>query len=156
MRRYYISFNRVAVSAAQDLFELLVAADEVMILEELHITQDSDAGDTESEQLAVSIRRVTGAPTSGSGGSTPTPVAANSGDAASGITAEANNTTQISGGTNTVLLTEAFNVMAGLHYLPPPESRPTFAGQTRCVVDLEAGPGDAVTMSGYVVVAEIG
>ena len=95
-RMYSVSFNEVAVTAASDLFELLVPAENVMILHELHISQSSDAGDSESEQIYVSIRRVTGSPTSGSGGSSATPAPLDLGDAAAGITAEVNNTTQLS------------------------------------------------------------
>lgn len=155
-RMYSVSFNEVAATAVQDLFELLVAADQCMILHELHVSQSSDAGDSQSEQLYVSIRRVTGAPTSGSGGSSATPRPLDQGDAAAAITAETNNTTQLSGGTNVVLHGEAFNVMNGLHYVPVPDARPSFRGQTRCVVELETAPADSLTMSGYVIVEEIG
>lgn len=155
-RRYSVSFSGVAVSAAQDLFEYLVAADKVLTLHECHVSQSSDAGDSESEQLRCSIRRVTGSPTSGSGGSTPTPRPLDPGDAAAGGTIEANNTTQISGGTNVVVAEECWNVMAGMHYVPTPEAKIDFTGQTRLVVELEAAPADAVTMSGYMIVEERG
>ena len=154
-RVYTISENATAVTAAVDLLELLGSADSILRLRELHVTQSSDAGDSESEQLLVSIRRVTGAPTSGSGGSTPTPAPLNPGDAAFGGTTETVNTTQLSGGTNTVLSVEAFNVMAGLHYMPPEDSMPRFAGATRLLVELEAAPADSVTVSFYAVVEEI-
>jgi hypothetical protein len=96
-RIYSISFEEVAVTAAQDLFEILVPADAVMRLHSIVISQSSDAGNAQSEQLPFTIKRVTGAPTSGSGGSTPTPRPHSQGDAAAGITAEANNTTRLSG-----------------------------------------------------------
>lgn len=155
-RKYGITFDRVAVTAVQDFFEIKVAADQNMILHECHITQDSDAGDAQSEQLCVTLRRATGAPTSGSGGSTNTPRPYDQGDAASGLTCEINNTTQLSGGTVVVLHTEAFNVMQGLHYVPVPEGRATFRGQTYLVVRLEAAPADSLTMSGVLVVEETG
>ena len=155
-RRYTASFNRVSVSVVQDLFEILAAADIPFALEQLDITQDSDAGDAQSEQLTVTVRRVTGAPTSGSGGSTPTPRPLDQGDAAFGGTTEANNTTQLSGGTNVVLHTEAFNVMAGLHLVFPPDRMPVFRGQTRMLIALEAAPADALTMSGTATLQEIG
>jgi hypothetical protein len=155
-RLYSISFVDVAVTAAQDLFEILAPADAVMILHALSISQSSDAGDAESEQLTCSVRRVTGAPTSGSGGSTPTPAPLEQGDAAAGITAEANNTTQLSGGTNTVLWVEAFNVMAGFIFAPTPEMRPVISPSTRLLVELENAPADSLTMSGTLIVEEIG
>lgn len=155
-RIYTISTRGVSVSAAQDLLEHLVAADQVVELVEAHFTQSSDAGDSESEQLDISIRRVTGAPTSGSGGSTPTPQPAVDGGVAASGTTEANNTTQLSGGTNNILHAEAFNVMAGWHFIPPPESRFVFGGQTRLVIELESAPADAVTGNLTVVINELG
>lgn len=154
-RQYYVPFSRVSVSAAQDLFELLGSADSILELVGLSLSQDSDAGDSESEQLAISVRRVTGAPTSGSGGSTVTAVAVSPGDAAFGGTCEANNTTQLSGGTNTVAFNESFNVMAGMYIIFPKEVRLRAAGATRILVELEAAPADALTMSGYAIIEEI-
>ena len=155
-RRYTVTTSAVAVSAAQDLLEYLVPADKILRLHECHVTQSSDAGDSESEQFRVSIRRVTGSPTSGSGGSTPTPRPNDGGDAAAGGTIEANNTTQLSGGTNVVLHEESANVMSGLHYMPTPEAKFDFAGQTRLLIELEAAPADSLTMSITTVVEEIG
>lgn len=155
-RMYSVSFNEVAVTAVQDLFELTVGADQVMVVHELHVTQSSDAGDAQSEQLYVSIRRVTGSPTPGSGGSTPTSRPLDQGDSACTVAEATNNTTQLSGGTNVVLKGEAFNVMQGLHYVPVPDARPVFRGQTVCLVELETAPADSLTMSGYLVFEEIG
>lgn len=155
-RMYAITFDQVAVTAVQDLFEILVPPDACMVLHRLTVTESSDAADAEAEQLYVSIRRVTGAPTSGSGGSTNTPRPLSEGDAAAGITAEINNTTQLSGGTNVVLHSEAFSVQAGFDYRPTPEERPVFSPSTRCLVELETAPADSLTMSGTMIVEEIG
>jgi hypothetical protein len=46
--------------------------------------------------------------------------------------------------------------MAGWNYLPTPEMRIDFSPSTRCVIGLEAAPADSLTMSGTVVVEEIG
>ena len=155
-RIYTISFAEVAVTAAQDMFEILVPADAVMRLHSIVITQSSDAKNSESEQLPFSIKRVTGAPTSGSGGSTPTPRPISQGDAAAGITAEANNTTRLTGGTSVDLWREDINVMSGWYYIPTPEMRIDFSPSTRCIIGLEEAPEDSLTMSGTVVVEEIG
>lgn len=155
-RRYTISFQEVAVSAVQDLFEVLVPSDACMALHSLRLSQSSDSGDSEDEQLYVSIRRVTGSPTSGSGGSSATPAKHSTGDSAAGITAEVNNTTQLSGGTNTVLDGFAWNVRAGELCVPMPDDRYIFSPSERLVVELETAPADAVTMSGSIVVSEIG
>ena len=155
-RRYEIPFAEVSVSAVQDLFEILVPSDAVMIVHSLELSQSSDAADAEDEQLHISIRRVTGAPSSGSGGSTVTPAPCSPGDAAAGITAEINNTTQLSGGTNTLLYPVSWNVRGGYIYIPIPEGRNEFSPSTRCLIELETVPADALTMSGVLTVSEIG
>ena len=155
-RIYTIVFARVAVTVIQDLFEVLVPADSVMVLHRVTITQDTEQGDAEDEQLYLSIRRITGAPTSGSGGTVATPQPIQAGDAAAGITAEVNNTTQLTGGTNSLIISEAFNIRAGYDHFPPPEQRIIISPSTRLLVELETAPIDSVTFSGTMVVEEIG
>ncbi len=156
-RLYSIMFDQVAVTAAQDLFEVLAPADAVMVVHALVITQSSDAGDAQSEQLHVTLKRVTGAPTSGSGGSSAVPQPLEQGDAAAGITAEVNNTTRLTGGSSTTILwPESWNVMAGMSFVPTPEMRPVISPSTRLVVGLETTPADSVTMNGVLIVEEIG
>lgn len=154
---YTVSFVDVAVSVAQDLFELQVPADLVMRLHRVRITQSSDAGDAESEQLKFAIKRGIGN-TSGSGGTTPTPAKHATGDVASSVTTEANNTTQAvaGGGSLTTLLAENENVHLGFDYRPTPEERIDFSPSENCIVSLDGAPADALTMSGYAVFEEIG
>lgn len=155
-RKYFIETGEQTVSAAQDLVEFTVPSDAVVALHSVTITQSSDAGDSESEQLSMAIKRGIGA-TSGSGGSSVTPEKLETGDAASGVTAERNNTTQASagGGSLSGLYTEDFNVMAGCNYVPTPECRPIFSPSETGVVAISA-PGDALTMAAVIVVEEIG
>lgn len=143
-------------TAAGDFLEILVPSDAAMSLHQVTVTQSTEAGDTESEQVTVAITRVTGAPTSGSGGSAVTPTPASSGDAAAGITVEAFNTTDLSGGTEVTLWEESFNVMAGMNYLPIPSDQPEFAPSTRCMVKLTSTPADSITFNVSAVVEEIG
>ena len=145
-------FSGVSVTAAQDLFELLAPAARSVILHSVAISQSSN---TDSEQLRLTIRRVTGAPTSGSGGSTVTPASAVPGLTFDG-TLEANNTTRISGGTQATLWDEGQNVLNGWQYLPVPEDRLEAEGGSRLVIGLEAAPADALTMSGVIVFEVIG
>ena len=155
-RVYSATTQAVAISAAADLWEILTPGDLCIVLHEIKVTQSSEAGDAQSEQLRTSIRRVTGSPTSGSSGSTPTPTPLNFTDTASSCTVEANNTSQLSGGTNAVLYEECWNVMNGWHYLPTPECRIVFSPAQRLLVELEAAPADAVTISSTIVYEEIG
>lgn len=157
-RMYAIQFNSVAVTAAQDLFEVVTDDDKVVILHEISVTQESDAGDAESEMIPFSLSRASGTYTSGSGGSTPTEQPLDAGDAAGSMTCEANNTTRASAGTGTLtkLWERAENVLAGFHYLPTPECRPVISGGAAFIVGLENAPADSLTMNGYMIVEEIG
>lgn len=156
MGRVYSISDSAAVTAAGDLLEIIVPSDAAMKLHQVVVTQVTDAGDSESEQIRVQVSRVTGSPTSGSGGSTPTPIPVSSGDASAGITAESFNTTDLSGGTEVVLHDESFNVMAGMNYLPIPQDQPEFAPSTRCMVKLANSPGDSITFQVTAIVEEIG
>ncbi|MBP8301429.1 MAG: hypothetical protein KA020_13765, partial [Planctomycetes bacterium] len=66
-RTYAVTFNAVAVSAAQDLFEITPGDDKPCEIVSLSIGQYSDAGDAAAELLGIQIIR--GFTASGSGGS---------------------------------------------------------------------------------------
>lgn len=150
-RMYTAVFEQVAVSAAQDLFELNAPADAVVKLRSCIITQSSDAGDSEAEMLPILIHRGS---TSGSGGSIPTARPVEAGDAAFGGTVEANNTTQSTEGDQ--LHAESFNVQVGFHYIPMPEDRIVISPSGRVIVELQTAPADALTMDGTITFEEIG
>ena len=155
-RFYSVPFSAVAVSAAQDLFEVLASSGKPFILHEVVVAQSSDYGDAEAEGLSILIKKATGSYTSGSGGSTVTPAKHATNDAAAGPTAEINNTTQASAGSGalTTIRAEAFNVQAGYQYLPTPEQRITFLAAEAVVVSVTA-PADAITVSGTLVFEEL-
>lgn len=155
-RMYAIPFSAVQVAAVQDLWEILVPSDAVMILHELSIGQEDLVSDENEQMFRATIQRVTGSPDSGSDGSSVTPAPLEQGTAAAGITAECNNTTQLSGGTAVTLRDEWFNARIGYHYQPPPEERPIFSPSTRCVVILPVAPSAETTMSGVAIVEEVG
>lgn len=150
-RMYIATFNGVAVTAAQDLFELIAPADSAIQIHSWAISQSSDAGDSESEQLSVLCHRGTA---TGSGGSTLTPAPLNVGDPAFGGTVESNNTTQSAEGTK--LGAQCFNVMAGIEKIYTPESRPVISPSGLFIVELTGAPGDSLTMSGEIVFEAIG
>lgn len=150
-RMYSAVFEEVSVSVAQDLFEINAASDSPVIVHSCVITQSSDAGDAEAEQLNVLFHRGS---TSGSGGSSVTAAPLDSGDAAFGGTVEANNTTQGTEGTR--VHAECFNVAVGLYYRPTPEERIIIPGGGRLIVELQTAPADALTVSGTVIFEEIG
>lgn len=142
-------------STAIDLAEITVPSTKVMIVHEVVISQYSDFGDAASEGIGVVFKRAVGS-TSGSFGQSVTPVKHQTGDAAAGITAEICNTTQLTGGTITILRTEAFQEQAGYQYLPTPEERYTFAPSEVFVVSLAGTLADAITVQGFITVEEIG
>lgn len=147
-RMYSAVFEEVAVTAAQDLFEIVAPADSVVIIHGFEISQSSD---TDSEGLSLLVHRGS---TSGSGGSTPTPAPMNVGDAAFGGTVEANNTSQSTEGTQ--LHAAAFNVLSGYAWIPTPETRPVLSPSGRIIIELQTAPADSLTMSGTVYFEEIG
>lgn len=151
MRMYAAVFEKVAVSAVQDLFEIVAPSDAVVIIHGWSIGQSSDAGDSESEQLNILVHRGS---TSGSGGTTVTPSPMQVGDAAFGGTVEANNTTQ--GTEGAFIDARTFNVMAGIEVIYTPETRPTLSPSGRLIIELQDAPGDALTMNGSVFFEEIG
>ena len=66
MSRFFsVPFSAVAVSVAQDLFEITVGTRPIR-LHEIVISESSDFGDSQAEGLVVSIKRGVGA-TAGSG-----------------------------------------------------------------------------------------
>lgn len=153
-RTYSVIFSAVAVSAAQDLFELTPADDKPVEIVGIELGQSSDAGDAADELLQISIIR--GFTTSGSGGSAPTPTPVRPADTAAGFTAEVNNTTVATTGTTTTLHTGCWNVRAGYINWFPPEARPTANQSNTTIVVRTTAPADALTMSGTLWVRELG
>ncbi len=153
-RIYTVSFEAVAVTAAQDLFEISPADDHPVVLLGMTIDQSSDVGDAAEEMLRYKIIR--GHTTGGSGGSAPTPRPLDPGDAAATFGAEVNNTTIASAGTTVDLVAGAFNIRSGLAIYWPPELTPMAnQGNTTIVVRFMAAPADSLTMSGTLYIAEL-
>lgn len=150
-RIYSAVFEKVAVTVAQDLFEVVAPADGVVSIHSIEISQDSDAGDAEAEMLNIFLHRGTA---SGSGGTTVTPSPLSLGDAAFGGVVEANNTTQSVEGT--FLGVGGWNVQIGYFYLPPPEDRIWISPSGLFIVELQDVPDDSLTVSGAIVFEEFG
>lgn len=146
---FTVSFSGVAVSAAQDLFELLAPAGYRLEIIDVRFGQISDVGDAAAEQLAVNFTR---GKLSGSGGTAPTPVPVNARGRIALTTAEVNNTTAGTGGT--VVLSDVFNIAAPYLYRPGPEERIVVEPGSRIGIGITA-PADALTMYGTVTFAEV-
>lgn len=157
-RKYTIPIPRTAVSTGPiDLIQLVVPSNKVMILRQGRITQSSDAGDAESEQIQITPYRGIGA-TIGSAGAAAVLRLHDPGDAAAAITATVFNTTVAIAGAGTLLdlFNEDENIHNGWYHAPPPDERYLFGGTDILVVRLEAAPDDPLTIGGFVVVEELG
>ena len=155
-RVYYVTFENVAVTVAQDFFDVAPAANKPCILHGCWISQNNRKQDAQEEFLRIKIIR--GFATVGSGGSSFTAVKANSSDGGAGFTARINDTTPavVGGGVTDVLWADAFNDRSGWVWLPTPEMRPTIEnGDTRVVVTLVAAPSASMNFSGTLVVEEL-
>lgn len=154
-RFYTVSFTEVATTVATDVFELTPADDKPIEIIGLFLSQSTDFGDAQDEVIPFSIIR--GHTVSGSGGTAPTPRPVNPSDAASGFTAEANNTTAANTGTTVTLHSDAFNVRVG-YQIWLPEGCEWGASQTNTtiIVRLTTAPVDSIDLSGTVYVRELG
>lgn len=152
---YYAEFENVAITAAQDIFEVLAPADAVIKLHSIYLGQSTDVGDAAEEILRLKIQRGAGV-TSGSGGSTVTPAPLENGMAAAGATVEANNTTEISAGTITDLMSLYWNIRVPFEMIFTPETQPVISASDTLVLALMAAPADSITCAGTLVFEEIG
>lgn len=146
----------VSVSAIQDFFYLKAGATWPVRLLGLEIFQtgNSDVGDAQEEMLRWQIK--IGATTAGSGGSSVTP--RNGRGNTANTTVRANDTSQATGGTALTCFSSAFNIRAGLIWMPTPEMSEVFVCPAATVIQIAfpAAPADAVTFSGTVYFEELG
>lgn len=155
-RIYSTSFDNVAVAVVQDLFDIAPASNKPVMIHEITLTQSTEFGDAAEEMLR--LRFVRGFATVGSGGTAPTVERHNKQDAATGTTVRVNDTTQavVGAGTTEILRVETFNVRSGYQYLPTPETRIRVdSTDVRLVVQLQAAPIDAISMSGSITFEEV-
>lgn len=157
-RMYVAQVSAVAVTAAQDLFEIAAPSDAVVVVHGWEVFQTSDVGDAAEELLRLETTRGVGAVTSGSGGTTPTAQPVQDGDTAYGGTVEANNTTRMAAGSGSLetLAQHGWNVRAPLERIYTPETRPVISPGGRWTLALPAAPADSLTLSASVVFEEIG
>jgi hypothetical protein len=137
-----------------DLVEISVADDKPVEIMGWTIDVTSEVGDAAEEMIAYKWGR--GHATSGSGGNAPTPAPVSTPDTAAGFTAETNNTTIASAGTNVDLYAGGFNERAGEKVFLPPEFRFGAAqGSTLIYLRLLDTVADDVTISFTVWVKEL-
>ncbi len=155
-RIYSSIFDGVAVTALQDLFEIVSAASACVEILSVHLSQETEVADAAEEMLTIAIQGHTGAATSGSGGSTPAVVPTHLGDAAAVAVVEANNTTEISGGTSVTHSIHNWNIRVPLDIIWIPETRIWVAPTDWMTVTLLSVPADSITMGGSIYFREVG
>jgi hypothetical protein len=160
MSVYIATFSAVAVSAAQDVFEIVAPSNSRVAIREIALGQYSDAGDAQAELLSVLLIRGHG--TAGSGGTVLTPVNLSPYTSAlvSGSTVLANNTTvAVTGaGAPKTLRAGVWNLQGahgGWLYHPKTRDRIVIDKLQRFVVRITA-PADAITCNGTIVFEEVG
>jgi hypothetical protein len=152
---YTVPFQLNAVTAQLDLVEVTAAANKVLVWVGYYIANLSDAGDSQEEMLSVIVK--SGQTTSGSGGSAVTPVPNDpSGAVAAGFVAEVGNTTKATAGTILTHRPEGWNVRVGERVLLPETEQIILGGGRRATWELAKTPADAIDLTGFLVMQEIG
>ena len=136
--------NTTAFTAQIDIFEILASSTMPIQVMGFELGQPTEVGDAQEEQLRLILKRVTGAPTSGSGGATPTPQPTNPLGAAAGTAVETCNTTKLTGGTSATIAEFAWNVRTPLLWRPIPEEWIGLQVSTRLVLELATTPADSI------------
>lgn len=153
-RVYSVIFNGVAVTAQQDFFEVNVASTKVVRIHSLHLSQETNVSDANEKELRLAVR--SGATTSGSGGTTPTATPRALGDSAYAGTVEVNNTTKATTGTIVTHSIRTWNIRVPLDVYWPPDQRIELSPSARATVELLTTPAASTTMSGELVIEEVG
>ena len=164
MHLYTVEFNAQDLAAADgnmDMFELRPSSSlgwGIRLLG-LSIHNTTDLGDAQAEGQYWSLLRMTGGTfTSGTGGTTPTPVPLEHGDVAASFGADAvNDSVATTTGTAVTLFSDALNVNEGLD-LPvlPPEWRANVGGiaNAALIVRFNTTVLDTITWHGWALVGE--
>ena len=153
---YSIEFENITVNAAgtdQEIFSVLPATQKPCILYAIFIDQNTEVGDAEEEMLRWKIVR--GHTTVGSGGAAVTPQKLNPDAPTAGASCRVNDTTLQTAGTAVDLHSGAFNVRAGLIFIPTPEMRITWKNAEFLAVRMLSTVGDDLSMSGTLYFEEV-
>ena len=159
MTVFTASFAAVAITAAQDLFEIVAPANSRVRILEIDIGQYTDFGDAAAEIIPLSIHR--GHTVSGSGGSTVTPTNVSPYSRVAGTTVEANNTT-VATTSGVLLWSTAWHIQAGFIWRQPEDvqrnafRRHIILKPTQRLVIRIGAPADSITTNGTVMFEEIG
>lgn len=149
-RIYAVPYQGTLTNAGgdSDLLELLPADDKPCLLRGFSIGQISEVGDSTEEGLRLSIIRMAATVTSGSGGSSVTPVPMDSAETAFGGTVECNNTTvATTSGASTVMIEYGWNIRASpfIEWFPDDRFCPKVKQGEGLFLRMQTTPADDIT-----------
>lgn len=153
---YSMEFHDVAVTAAgtdQEMFSILPSTQDPVLIHSIYVDVSSEIGDAEEEFLRWKIVR--GHLTVGSGGASVTAIPLHPQEGAAGASCRVNDTTLASTGTPVDLHSGAFNVRAGLIWIPTPEMRPISKNAEFIVVRMLTTVADTLQLSGTLYFEEL-
>lgn len=145
-RCYTVNLTPTAIAVATtDLAELTPATNIPIAIRAIRVWQTSDAGDAQDEVITLNVVR--GNTTSGSGGSSFTPIPKKNRDAAASFAAEVANTTAASAGTAVTVYSTGMNVRAPFEIIFPEDQMPASDGTSILVLRMGAAPADSLTIA---------
>lgn len=147
-------FNGVAITAQQDLFQLVPPSTKYVKIYMVKLTQTTEVGDAQEENLSILFKR--GQTTTGSGGSTPAIVPLSGQDAVGTTVVLANNTTKATAGTIVTFDSDVWYERSPYLWLPVPEARPIISASVRMTIELATTPADSITANGFILFEELG
>lgn len=152
-RMYTVPISQVAFTVQIDAFEISPADDKPCEIVGLFLGQSTEFGDAQDETLTITIIR--GFTSSGSGGSSTTPILIDAGDPAAAFAAETMNTTVANTGTSVKIHEDVWNVRAGYANWWPVGTEPKVSQASTTLVVRISAPADSVTLSGTLYVREL-
>jgi hypothetical protein len=153
MRLYAVTFNAVAVVAAQDLFALTATASMAFKVHYIELGQKTL---TSWEAKEIQLRYMPAVVTTGSGGAAATPRPLNPSDVAATVTARTNDTAlTTSSGTAYDMLDRDWEFLNGFIWMPAPEQRPIVKPGAAIVLRLPTAPSASMSSSGTIVFEEL-
>ena len=150
MSVHSIIMDAIAVTVAKDLIRLSAPADAVLVIHEVTITQESEAGDSNAEMLAAQVHR-----------------ASDNGTGTAGVfekMEEGDNVTGATGVTNLtadttptdILRRKGFHAQNGFEFIFDDDVRPVISPSGRFVLRLDKAPGSSITVTAEIVFEELG
>lgn len=155
-RRYSVSSENIAVSAAQDLLQIKGASGKMLRIRSLSVGA-TDTTEPTAQQLELRVRFLPATVTDGSGGSTATPRKYDAGDAAASFTCLTNNTTPAAtNGTAAILEEWGVHIANGLIWVFPDAETPIVGPSEAVVFELLSTVTGTVHLSVKASVEELG